>query len=136
MFEGHGGISMISVAKGDLNNNGYEDAVIADLWCAASCGTQFIVVLNNASMFNKPEIDIPEDFSRIQSFEISPEEIQTTGAGQVTIKKVEIKEGLIFITFEDKNNTKVYKYELDSRNGDAKYYLRKCVGLVGCGGQS
>jgi hypothetical protein len=76
---------IINIWKGDINNDGYEDAFVYSGGCAASCGTSLGVVMNNKD-------------STLSSFGASSDLILGVSAQKTGIKDIKIKDGVIYIT--------------------------------------
>jgi len=111
LFNNHGYLQNNFLAKGDLNNDGYEDALFEGLWCAASCGDDFTLIIN-------------KDGKQAYVAEMDPPGLQASGAGYATINDVSIKGQTISITFaENLGHIYTYKYRL-SIDGEG-YGLRK-----------
>ncbi len=83
------------VARGDVNDDGYEDVVVAGLWCWASCGNSLGVIINSGG---KEAVSKYLD-SGFPGWEGS-------GAGKTTLKTVVIKDGIISVTAQNFNDFK------------------------------
>ena len=105
-----GGWNQIKLARGDIDTDGVEDALIVGTWCAASCGTTFTIALANNEVFN-----------------VKPDGIETSGWMQYAIQKVEIKNGLIYVTADTHKKgeeRKVFEYRLEQN------YTLKLVAVI------
>lgn len=73
-------------AKGDINGDGYQDAVVSATSCGASCGNNLDVIMNdkNGSAHKLPGIEFP-------GYKIA-------GALQTSLKSVSIGDGIISVT--------------------------------------
>ena len=97
-----------SITKGDLNNDGIEDAFVWGTGCGASCGSFFIVVINH----NENLVD---------SFSVSPEDFVMSGAAQYAVKDISIDSGIISINarvpnFDGTTVDSVFNYHLVGNN--------------------
>ncbi len=81
-----GGSDNFSIeAKGDINSDGYEDAVISRFYCGASCGNNLDVVINDRNgSAHKLDVQFPNWIS--------------SGAGQTGLKNMSINNGMISVT--------------------------------------
>ncbi len=94
------GFDIVSVAQGDLNNDGVEDAFVWATWCGASCGSQFVVILGNST--GKPRaFQLPAS--------LPPEGILTSSANQDHVKSMNIENGILSINLENRAETLRYR---------------------------
>lgn len=99
-----GGFDVAFIAKGDLNNDGLEDAVVAGTHCAASCGKFFGIVINKGENLT-------------DTFSVVPEDFVMSGATQYGVENIVINNGIISITtayYPD--DTLTLKYKLVGKN--------------------
>lgn len=85
---GYTDVTVQIIARGDLNNDGNEDAVTQSHVCGATCGVMFTVILLGDS-------GVPDTFS------VSPEGIILSSAVQSRIKNISIDDGVITIDYTD-----------------------------------
>jgi hypothetical protein len=83
---GGGALFINKIYKGDLNGDGYSDALITEGFCGASCGQGLEVVINQKDGTGKG-IDVK-----------APDTIQGSGVGQTSLNDIKIENGLIYIT--------------------------------------
>ena len=83
-----GFLGLDSFIKGDINGDGYEDAIVLDTHCGASCGTGFSALINNK--------DGTAQLIPI-NFENSNLDIQTSGAAQGEFKALSIDKQVVSI---------------------------------------
>jgi hypothetical protein len=80
------------VARGDINGDGYEDAIVQDFHCGASCSINLLVVFNekntSAKLF-KPARDEDETFGP---------SYMSSSAGKSVISNISIKNGIVTLT--------------------------------------
>ncbi len=87
----HGSLWIEKIVRGDINGDGYEDAVILSGSCGASCGISFTIALQKSD-------------GSVEEINPNLEKITTSGAARTGIDDIEIKNGIISITgggFED-----------------------------------
>jgi len=72
------------ITKGDLNGDGFQDAVVSGLGCGASCGSTFIVVIN-------------KNGNSTGAFFVDPGGFVMSGANQYGIKNISINNGILTI---------------------------------------
>ena len=79
------------LAKGDVNGDGYEDAVVQEIHCGASCSVSLQVVLNKKNITAKlvKDKNYPDTFSPAY---------QATSAVKSEVTSVSIKNGIISLT--------------------------------------
>ncbi|MEI8062376.1 MAG: hypothetical protein WCG97_03735 [bacterium] len=83
-----------SITHGDINNDGYEDALVEEGHCGASCGTSIYAVLNQKNGVGK-------------LIGVNIDSLVSSGASQTYIKSISIKDGVISIKangFKDSAN--------------------------------
>lgn len=83
-----------SITRGDINNDGYEDALVEEGHCGTSCGTSIYVVLNQKNGIGK-------------LIGVNIDSLVSSGAGQTYIKSITIKDGVISVKangFKDSTN--------------------------------
>lgn len=87
-----------NIFRGNLNGDNYEDAVVVATACGASCGTDISFVINNPNN----AVAVP----------VINNNLQLSGAAQVTIKNIVITNGKVAITVNDPltNSLKTYNY--------------------------
>ena len=114
-LSGRGSLIVNYTAKGDLNGDGLEDAIVQETWCSASCGAVFTFIVNLKNTSSQRPIRV---------FDLTPPGIVLTGYKQATIRSVTINKGVISISANDgtKNFTNKYKLKLA---GTSTYYLQK-----------
>ena len=78
------------VARGDINGDGYEDAIVQDVHCGASCSISLLVVFNEknsgAKLFNP---------TKYETFEPS---YMSSSAAKSQVSNISIKNGIITLT--------------------------------------
>lgn len=93
------------LARGDLNNDKYEDAIVQEVSCGISCGVDIIIVLNER---NKTARRLKgEDYF---------ETYNSSGAGKTQLQRVEIKDGIISLIgkgFLDPNQENPYDVDFE-----------------------
>jgi hypothetical protein len=107
-FPNTGGNTMVvnKIVKGDLNSDGKEDAFISARRCGVSCGSSFFVVLNGSTKALR--VDTPN--------------LTTSGAAQIQITDIIIKQGIISITGDTQIGgssnvtTNTFKYKLSGNS--------------------
>lgn len=79
------------LAKGDVNSDGYEDAVIQETYCGASCSVSLQVILNEKNTTAKllKDKNYPDTFSPA---------FQASSAVKSEVTNVSIKNGVISLT--------------------------------------
>ncbi len=75
------------LAKGDVNNDGYQDAIIQEVFCGASCAVQLKVVLNNKNI----NATLMNDTTFVPAY-------NSSGAAKSDVTNVTIKDGIISLT--------------------------------------
>ncbi|MES2623539.1 MAG: hypothetical protein V4576_04005 [Patescibacteria group bacterium] len=98
IFDGHGEIDIVLTAKGDLNNDGFEDAIVQELWCAASCGKTFVAILNVGG--------------KTKAFDVTPPDITLAGYKQFSINEIDIQDGVVGILANNGTKDMLYQYTL------------------------
>lgn len=113
LINGHGALNIFNIAKGDLNGDGFEDALVLGNRCSDSCDITLTVILNHNTT--------------LESFNLNPYGIKNAGAGQATFKNASIRNGIIYITFntDADSKDKTFAYVLSSTNGTARFYLER-----------
>ena len=74
-----------SITRGDINNDGYEDALVEEGHCGASCGTSIYAVLNQKNGIGK-------------LIGVNIDTLVSSGASQTYVKSITIKDRVISIT--------------------------------------
>jgi hypothetical protein len=110
IFDGHGQISVENMSRGDLNGDGMQDAFVQELWCAASCGQQFALVLKTET--------------GVQAYKVVPPDIETAGYKQYTIKSTDIENGRVNIVANNGTKDISFAYTL-TKNAKGEYSLQK-----------
>lgn len=95
-----------SITRGDINNDGYEDALVVEGHCGASCGNSIYIVLNQKNGIGK-------------LIGVSIDKHISSGASQTSIKNITINDGIVAITangFKDSSNwdtlvTKEFRFD-------------------------
>ncbi len=111
--DGRGSLDINFTAKGDLNNDGFEDVVTQGTWCSASCGSDFLVILNEKGHANY--------------FSVMPDGIESSGYKQYQIKNMVIKNNFLFITANDSIRDIVFRYELTLIHKNSSYFLKRIL---------
>ncbi len=118
------------VARGDINGDVYEDAVVKVSTCGASCSTNLMVVLNNKNI-DTDVLDVSFDPG-----------FKSSSAAKSDVTNVSIKNGIISLTGygldcgnpnqeadictqEKWSVVKTIKFKLISANGASKYNLER-----------
>ncbi|KKR65385.1 MAG: hypothetical protein UU06_C0020G0012 [Parcubacteria group bacterium GW2011_GWB1_40_5] len=78
------------VARGDVNQDGYEDALVQSMHCGASCGVDLLIVLNDKNTTAK--VFEPTDYL---GFEPA---YRGSGAVKSDLSDITIKDGIISLT--------------------------------------
>jgi hypothetical protein len=78
------------VARGDINNDGYEDAIVQDMHCGASCSIGLLVVFNQQN--SSVKLFTPEKYETFEPAYMS------SSAAKSQITSVSIKDGIISLT--------------------------------------
>lgn len=125
------------LARGDINQDGYEDALVQELHCGASCSVSLDVVLNNKN--------IDAQLAVSGGFEPG---FKSSSAAKSSLTYVSIKEGVISLTGygldcggdsgldsdicteENWHKIKTLQFTLNSTNGGSKYYLKRLDSTV------
>ena len=102
------------LAKGDVNNDGYEDAVIQEVFCGASCAVQLKVVLNNKNI----------NATLINDATFAPA-YNSAGAAKSEVDSVSInKDGIITIVGKGLNCVKEEFYDNNSCDDEGWRIIR------------
>lgn len=78
------------LARGDINNDGFEDAIVQEIHCGASCGVTLAVVLNE----NNTTVKLM-DINSYNNFEPG---FRSSGAATSDVKNITITKGVITFT--------------------------------------
>ena len=103
------GVSMIT--HGDINNDGYEDAVVINISCGGSCGTSSSVVINQK-----------DGTGKVVGYTGLNDALMGGGVNQTSIEKMSIDNGIISVTaqgFKDQtdwNTVVTKKFKLEGNN--------------------
>lgn len=82
-----GGYNINFISKGDLNNDGFEDAVVHGTICGASCGSKFTVILGAYRAINS-------------AFSVNLKGFVSAGASQYHVDNIKIDtDGVVIISF-------------------------------------
>ena len=119
------------VARGDINGDGYEDAIVKGITCGASCSVNLEVILNNKNIDAKVlEVSFEPGFksssavkSNVTNVSIENEIISLTGYGLDCGGSPD--QDTYICTQEKWNVLKTIKFRLSSTNGASKYYLER-----------
>ncbi len=119
------------IARGDVNGDGYEDAITKVSTCGASCATDLNIVINNKNI-NAKVLDVSFDPG-----------FKSSSATKSDVTNISIKDGIISLagygldcggnlnqesdicTQEKWSIVKTIKFKLKSNNGASKYYLER-----------
>lgn len=120
------------VARGDVNGDGYEDAIVQGVTCGASCSINLYVVLNNKNTNTQLAV-LGDGFtgympssavkSQLTNVTIQDGTISLTGYGLDCGGDLSSDSNIC--TQEKWNVLKTIKFKLDSTNGASKYYLKR-----------
>ena len=78
------------LARGDINGDGFEDAIVESVHCGASCGVDLVVVFNENNISAKV-------FDPGQSENFAPSYVSSSAA-KSEIESISIKNGIISLT--------------------------------------
>jgi hypothetical protein len=111
------------IARGDINMDGYEDAIVQKIHCGASCSVGLDVVLNNKNV--NAEIALSDAFQP---------EYNPGGAAKSELINTRIEDGFIYLTGygldcgcteEEWKTITSLKFAFASTNGASQYYLAR-----------
>ena len=102
--EGYSLFTVNTITKGDLNNDGLEDAFVWGTGCGASCGSIFFVVLNQGN--------------NTDGFTVAPEGFTSSGAGKYSIESAKILNGILSL------NIRIPHYDGTSTSSQVEYKLQ------------